>query len=162
MAKEHIELKKRESIIDDLNRLHDEISRRAYDLFRNHEGFLLGPLGDWFRAERELVWRPAVELREKDGQFELVAALAGVDPKNLDVQVTPHDILITAEGHHQHDERHGKVHVCEFKTGRLFRTVHFPHPIDPDRVKAEYRNGMLHVTAAMAKRATKTVDVHAA
>jgi HSP20 family protein len=162
MAKEHVELKKRDSILEDLNRIHEEVSRRAYDLFQNHEGFLAGSLGDWFRAEREVIWRPAVELREKDGHFELAVALAGVDPKDLDVQVTPQDILITAESRHQHDEQHGTVHVCEFKAGRLFRSIRLPQPIDPDTVKASYRNGMLHVTADLAKQATHKVDVQAA
>jgi HSP20 family molecular chaperone IbpA len=63
-----------------------------------------------------------------------VAAVAGVEPKDLDVQVTPEDV----------------------------RSVHLPDKIDPDSAKAEYRNGMLRLTAAVAKAAPKKVDVHAA
>ena len=157
-----IQVKKPNSILKDLTELHESINKRAYELFLSPEGLLGGPLSDWFRAERELVWRPAIELRQKDGQFELEAALAGVDPKNLDVQVTPEDILITATGEHSHETKEGTIHVCEFASGRLFRSVHLPERIDPESVKAEYRNGMLRLTATVAKTATKKVDIQAA
>lgn len=162
MAKEEVELKKTDSIFEELNRLHEVISQRAYDLFCNHKGFLTGPLDDWLRAERELVWRPAIELRQKDGQIELVAAIAGMEPKDLDVQVTPDDILITGATEHHHDTKEGTVHFCEFKSGQLFRSIHLPNTIDPDSAKAEYRNGLLRLTAAVAKASAKKVDVQAA
>ena len=113
-------------------------------------------------AERELVWKPAVELRQKDGQFEVLAATPGVEAKDLDVQITPEDLLITADIHHEHTAEEGAVQLCEFKAGKLFRSVHFPEKIDPESVKAEYRNGMLRLTAAVAKAAPTEVDVKAA
>jgi HSP20 family protein len=162
MAKTLIELKKTDSILNELDQLHDAISRRAYDLFRHHEGLPTDPLDDWLCAERDLVWRPAVALREKDGQIELLAALAGVNAADLDVRVTPEEILITGKTEHHHEARHGTVHLCEFAPGRLFRTVHLPERIDPDSAKAELRNGMLHMTAAVATAETQKIDVHAA
>jgi hypothetical protein len=30
-------------------------------------------LADWFSAERQLVWKPAIELRQKETQFEVLA-----------------------------------------------------------------------------------------
>jgi HSP20 family molecular chaperone IbpA len=48
---------------------------------------------DWLEAERELVWKPAIELEERDNEFLLEMAAAGVDPKDFDIQVTPEDIL---------------------------------------------------------------------
>ena len=40
-------------------------------------------LGDWLSAERELVTAPVVELRERDGTYTIVAAVPGVDPKDI-------------------------------------------------------------------------------
>ncbi len=162
MAKEHVALRKTDSVLDELERLHEDISQRAYDLFREHEGLFTGPVNDWLRAERELVWRPAVELRQKDGEIELLAAVAGVEPKDLDVRVTPHDILITAATEHRHESIEGTVHLCEFEGGRLFRSIHLPDAIDADSVKAECRNGLLRLTAAISKASPKNVNVQAA
>jgi HSP20 family protein len=160
MAKEDVQLTKTDSILDELTRLHNEISRRAYDFFCGPEG--RGPLGDWFRAEQELVWIPAIELRQKNGGFELEASIAGVDPKNLDVQITPQDILIKGRARHRHETQEEIVHVCEFSAGQLFRSIHLPGRIDPDTAKAECRNGVLHLTVKVAKAMPRKIDVQAA
>lgn len=165
MVKTQIELKKTDSILDEITRIHDDISRRAYALSQSNE-FWSDALESWLRAERELVWRPAVELRQTDGRFELVAALPGVNARDLDVQVTPEDVLIKADRRQQHDSTEGTVHVREFSSGKLFRSIHLPDRIDPESVTAEYRDGLLRLTATVAKAAAqtapKTVAVQAA
>lgn len=121
-----------------------------YDLFRQRGSLLGDDLRDGFAAEDEIIWKPAVEVRRKNDQFVVTAALAGVDAKDLDVKVTPEALLITAETHHEHDQAQGEVHVCEFRSGKLFRRVSFPEKIDPDKVTAEYRDGILHLQATIA------------
>jgi HSP20 family molecular chaperone IbpA len=161
VAKTDIQLRETDTIVEEIDRLHQAISRRAHEFFRNKTNG--SPLVDWLTAERELVWKPAVELRTKDGQFEILAAVAGVEPKDLDVQVTPEDVLIKANVDHEHTVEEGTVRMCEFVSGNLFRSVHLPEKIDPNSVKAEYRNGMLRLTAAIAKAAApRNVEVKAA
>lgn len=163
MARNDIALRKAETIVNELDQLHTAISRRAYDLFRNRGSLWGGPLVDWLDAERELVWKPAIELRQKDSQFEVLAATPGVEAKDLDVQITPEEILIKADIQHKHTPEEGAVEVCEFIAGQLFRSVHFPEKIDPDSATAEYRNGMLRVTASIAKPVARTkVEIAAA
>ena len=162
MARKDIELRTADTIFEELDQIHRAISRRAYDLFKDRGALWGSALADWVNAERELVWKPAVELRQKDGQFEVLAATPGVEAKDLDVQITPEDLLITADIHHEHTAEEGAVQLCEFNAGKLFRSVHFPEKIDPESVKAEYRNGMLRLTAAVAKAAPTEVDVKAA
>jgi HSP20 family molecular chaperone IbpA len=52
--------------------------------------------------------------------------------------------------------------VCEFQSGQLFRSIHLPEPIDPDSVKAEYKNGLLRLTARIAMKVPTKVDIKAA
>lgn len=151
MARNDIELKKTDSILDELESIQRAVSRRAYEFFRNRGTPWGDAMSDWLNAERELVWRPAVELRERDGEIEVLAATPGVEAKDLNVQVTPQDLLIKAEVDHEHTPEKGAVQLCEFKSGRLFRSIHFSEPIDPNTVKADYRDGMLRLTAAKAK-----------
>ena len=160
MARSDIALRKAETIFNELDQLQTAIRQRAYDLFRTEGTRGGGPLGDWLNAERQLVWKPAIELRQKNGQFEVLAATPGVEAKDLDVQITPEDVLIKANIHHQHTPEEGTVQVCEFTGGQLFRSVHFPEQIDPESAVAEYRNGMLRVTASIAKPAAqKKVEI---
>jgi HSP20 family protein len=161
MARTNIHARRTDTIIDELRQLNEAISRRAHEFFRNHTHG--DALADWLTAERELVWKPAVELRQKNGHFEVLAAVAGVDAKDLDVQATPDDILIKAAVDHKHESKEGTVQICEFERGNLFRSIHLPEKIDPASVKAEYRDGMLHLTAAIAKAAApQKIDVAAA
>ncbi len=164
MAKSDIEVRKADSIFNELDRLHQAIRQRAYDLFSRNGGTLGGgALTDWLSAERDLVSKPAVEVRQKDGQFEVIAALPGLEAKDLDVQITPQDLLIKAETMHEHTSNTGTVHRCEFDRGKIFRSIHFPEKVDPNSVRADYRNGMLHLTAAIAKAAiAQKVEIKAA
>ena len=86
------------------------------------------------------------------------AAVAGINAKELDVQVTPGAVLIQGNGAHRH--RPGEiVHSCEFRPGRLFRSVEFPRPVDPDQVRADYQNGLLRVWARAADDEVRKVDL---
>jgi len=161
MARNDVALRKAETIFNELDELRTAISRRAYDLFRKRGNPWGSPLTDWLNAEQQLVWRPAIELRQKDRQFEVLAATPGVEAKDLDVEITPEDMLIKAGIHHKHTPEEGAVQVCEFTAGQLFRSVHFPEKVDPDSATAEYRNGMLRVTASIAKPAAQKVEITA-
>lgn len=161
MATKDVVLRKAETILDELERLHTSISRRAYDLFRTRGGVGIGgSVADWLTAERQLIWKPVIELRQKGTQFEVLAATPGVEAKDLNVQITPDDMLIKADVHHEHVPEEGAVQLCEFTDGQLFRSVHFPERVDPNSAAAEYQNGMLRVTATIAAPApNKTVEV---
>jgi HSP20 family protein len=146
-------IKKTESIFDELKKMQDRIMHRAYDMFESNGRALGRDLEHWFNAERELVWKPAIELSEKDEKFHVSVAIPGVDPKTLDIEVAPDYLLIKAEVHHEHTSDNGEVHICEFETGSLFRSIRFPKRVDPTRVQAEFKNGMLYLTAAVAEEA---------
>jgi HSP20 family protein len=146
-----VQPRKVETVFDEVNRIEKQIMQRAYDLFLNRDALDGGDLEDWFTAERELTWKPAVELSEKEAELVVQAALPGVEAKDLDVQVTPDDLLIKAATSHTHKEEEGTVHLCEFRSGELFRRIHFPKKVDPNGVKAEYSNGLLRITAPIAK-----------
>jgi len=148
----NVKLQRRGSVLDRIEAIQQQITERAFDLF-NRRGAAVGrALDDWLGAERETIWKPPVELVEKDGEFLVEAAISGVPPKEMDVQITAEELLIQGNGAHQH--RPGEiVHSCEFRPGTLFRTVRFPRRIDPDKVRAEYHDGLLRVWAPAAKDA---------
>ena len=142
------------SIVDELEQIHRRVSERAFELFRT-SGSSNSPDENWLTAERELLWQPAVEMCQKDGEFEVRAALAVVDPKDVALTVTSEDLLIKGNGGHEHRPEQGTVHLCEFSRGQLFRPIRFPEPIDPQNVAAAYRNGLLIVTAPIASDPAK-------
>ena len=159
----NILMTQKDSVLDQIEEIGQRIAQRAYELFRERDGQSDDPLNDWLRAEAEVLWKPAVEVREKDGVFTVLTAMAGVEPKDITVDITSQDLVVMAETSHQHAGETGQVHQCEFVRGELFRSVHFPNPVDSDKAKAEYRNGLLTVTVpATAKAAAGPVEIKAA
>lgn len=150
-----------DSLLDDIETTQRRIAVRAAEIFRERGGRLGHAVEDWLKAERETIWRPALEVRRTTDAFVVEVAVAGLDPKQFDVRVTPTELLLAADVHHADREQKGEVVLCEFVNGPLFRTYRFPEPIDPVRVSAEYRNGILRVTAPLAHPARK-VEIRAA
>jgi HSP20 family protein len=146
-------IRKISSILDEINQMQDRIMRRAYDIFERNGRVFGRDLDHWLQAEKELLWKPALELREANGEFVLEAAVSGVDPKDLEIEVTPEDIVLKADIQHEHEEKKGAVHICEFQSGRMFRSIHLPKRINPDKVKVEIQNGLLMLTAEIAEEA---------
>jgi len=155
---ESLAIRKTFSVLDEVNDIQERITQRAYEIFERNGAVFGRELDNWLEAEEELLWKPSIELCEKDGELLLEAALSGVDPNDVEIEVTPEDIILKAETQHQHQEEKGTVHICEFKTGTMFRSIHLPIKINPDRVKAEFNNGLLRLTAQIAQetRATKS------
>jgi HSP20 family molecular chaperone IbpA len=160
---EAVPIRKPASIFDHMKQMQDQIMHRAYEIFERNGSTLGRDLENWTEAERELIWKPAFELSEKDGRFQLEVAIAGVEAKDIDIEVTPDDVVITAKTEHDHSEQKGTVHYCEFRSGRMFRAIHLPKKIDPDKVKAEFKNGLLRLTAQIAQEArARTIKPEAA
>jgi HSP20 family protein len=158
-----VPIRRPSSILDRMLETQDRIMRRAYEIFEQNGSMLGRDLENWSRAEHELTWKPAIELSEKDGVFQLEVALSGVEAKDINIEVTPEDIVLTADTQHRHADQKGVVHYCEFETGKMFRAIHVPNKIDPDKVKAEFKNGLLRLTAPIAAEArAKTIKPEAA
>ena len=158
-----VAVKKSESLWNQIQDIESRIMRRAYDIFRNNGSIFGKDMENWLKAEQELLWKPAIELKEKDNKYELHAAVAGVDTKDIKVEVTAEGVQIQGETRTEKNEEKGETCISEFQSGSLFRSIQFPKKIDPNKVKAEIRNGMLTVTAAIAEEAKpKKVEIHAA
>ena len=96
-SKMSIQLRSVDSITEEVLRLQNDIAKRAYEIFLSNSSPVDHALNDWLAAENELACRPGLELREKDNAFDAQLALAGYEPKEIDVRVTPDQLLMKAE-----------------------------------------------------------------
>ena len=147
---EPLRVRTSDSILEDLDRMRGRIMERAYELFDLRGRRNGGELEDWLDAEHELTFRPPIELSQEDGALTIEAAIPGFEPSDLEVQVTAEDILIQSD-RNRPPRPAETVHQCELSHGRVFRDVCLPLRIDPTKAEAEYRSGMLRVTAPLAK-----------
>lgn len=163
MSKAEVSITSTHSIIDEIMRRQEMVARRAFELFKSHEDLFSADFEDWLQAERELFPQPSIELRKMDNHFEIDAALPGVDPKKIDIKVTAEDVLITGEREAPKAEPMTAEAAGKTSDGKVqyFRSIHLPEPIDPKSVKADYKQGLLHLTAPIVKSEPRTIEVTA-
>jgi len=46
--------------------------------------------------------------------------------------------------------------------GSMFRSIHLPKKVNPEAVKAEYKNGILKIQAPLSKEQTRKIEIDAA
>jgi HSP20 family molecular chaperone IbpA len=149
MAK--ITIKKCDSISDQVEQIRAEVRARAYEISKRNGSEPGRDLEYWLEAERELINRPCIELREQENGYDATIAAPGMDPRDLKVSVSRTAVLVTTEVSHEHKEDTSKLLLCDFARGRLFREIEFPREINPDSVKLDFKAGVLRLKAEIAK-----------
>jgi HSP20 family protein len=114
-------------------------------------GRLFGPGGDAGFALRD--W-PRINLREDADHIYVEALLPGIDPEKLDMNVLGNTLTLAGARTGSEGESNGRTwHRRERGAGRFLRSIELPVEINPDRVKAEYQNGLLLVTLPKVEEA---------
>jgi len=114
----------------------------------------------WLGLER----RPSLSLdiAETDDEVIVTAELPGVDPKEVDISLHDNVLAIKGEKKHEEEEKGKDYQRLERAYGAFSRRVTLPSYIDPDKVQATYKDGILTVTIgkkAEAKRKVIKVDI---
>jgi HSP20 family protein len=109
------------------------------------------------RDNSEATWMPAMELADTGDNFVLKAQLPGIDPKDVDVQVTPEAISIYGERRYENTEEKPGYVRSEFRYGKFHRVLPLPARIQNDSVQAEYKDGILTLTLAKVTEARNKV-----
>ncbi|MGB7624904.1 MAG: Hsp20/alpha crystallin family protein [Terriglobia bacterium] len=99
--------------------------------------------------------RRAYNLFESNSQFIIEADVAGTSPSDLDIQVFPNHIEITSASTPDDASRGHRTHCHELNQGEIESCIQLPRPIDPEKVSAEFHNGILQIRAEIAGEMTK-------
>jgi HSP20 family protein len=96
------------------------------------------------------------ELTEGD-ELVIRAELPGIDPdKDVQVEVDDGMLRISAQRTESSEKKERHVHRSEFRYGSFVRTIAVPKDVQPDRITATYKDGVLEVRvpeSAAAKQA---------
>ena len=86
---------------------------------------------------------PVNVFRQGDG-FAIVAEIPGVEKSDINIEVKDNQVRISGRRSARENED-VSVHRRERVVGEFDRTIPFRPQIDPDGVKAEYRDGVLAI-----------------
>src|SRR5512140_2800102 len=119
-----------------LSDLRDEIDR----LFET-------PFSELTRASQLLSsWTPALDLHEDKEKIVVKVELPGM--KKEDIEISLHDGNLSVSGERKSEEKFEGAEVCRAErfVGRFQRSVALPSAVAPDKVHAQYKDGVLTVT----------------
>jgi HSP20 family protein len=90
-------------------------------------------------------WAPAVDIYEQDGNLVLKAELAGVDPKDVDVRVENNVLTLHGERKLDGEVKKDDYRRVERSYGSFSRSFSLPTVVDTEKIKAEYKDGVLRL-----------------
>ena len=96
---------------------------------------------------------PALNLTDDGNHFYVRAELPGVDPESLDISVVEGQLLIRGERKIEPEEQKAGYHRRECEAGFFRRTMTSPARVDPGKVSADMKNGVLPVILPRAEEA---------
>jgi HSP20 family protein len=124
--------------MSEFDRLQDEINK----------------LFDWnYPENRGLFDRslsPAVDLMENENEIVMVCDLPGIKKDDLDLSISRNVITIKGEKKNEVKKEGQKTFRNETWNGTFQRTISLPETVDPDKVEANMKDGVL--TVKVAKR----------
>lgn len=94
---------------------------------------------------KELNFVPAAELNETPEAIDLKLEIPGINPDDLEVQVTADAVSISGERKNETNTTENGVTRSEFRYGSFHRIIPLPVSIKNEQVSAEYKNGILHL-----------------
>ena len=126
--------------------LHRDVNRLFDGVLRDFDLPLARNLG-WANG-----W-PRVEVSDTDKEVKVVAELPGMDEK--DIELTLRDGVLTLKGE-KHAESEGSVY-SERWHGSFQRSLELGPEVDPDKVTASFKKGVLTVTLGKRPEALNEV-----
>ena len=104
---------------------------------------------------------PDVELTETDGEVHVSAEIPGMSQKDIDVSLSAdhRHLLLRGEKKREREEKKGTMYRSERIFGSFHRVLPLPAEVNPDKVDARYKNGVLDITMKKADEKAGTTHI---
>jgi HSP20 family protein len=128
----------------------DNLRREIDEAFRGGHS---RPLASPFLSSATARRFPLVNFSEDDGHVYVEALVPGVDPSGIDLSVMRNTVTISGERKPFVEQKGQIVHRSELGSGLFSRTVELPVDIDPNKISAECKDGIMLITLGKAEHA---------
>jgi HSP20 family protein len=91
-------------------------------------------------------WAPPVDILENDNELVLKADVPDVELKDINIEIEHGTLTLKGERKFEKSDQDQGYHRIERSYGQFVRCFSIPDTVDTEKVKAEYKNGVLSVT----------------
>lgn len=136
----------------EINRLFDDFDGDFWRFPRRQMAFDIEPF--WRRATS---WStvPAVDLGEKEKEYEITAELPGMDESNIEVKLSGDRLTIRGEKKEEKEEKKKDYFLSERRYGSFERSFQVPADVDANKIDATFKKGVLKVVLPKSVEALK-------
>ena len=126
----------------DLSDIQSEMNRLFFDGFFGRPSQVAGV---------ERVWGPAVDMYETRDELVITAELPGLNEKDIHLSIIGDMLTIRGERRWNQEVKQENSYRAERWFGKFERALPLPIPVQAEKVKASYRDGVLTVTLPKAE-----------
>ena len=94
---------------------------------------------------------PAVNIWTNDEGLLITAEMPGVHPDDINIDVNADALSISGERKPDEAARDANYHRRERAHGSFSRTIQLPFMVDPNKVEAKFKNGVLMISLPRAE-----------
>lgn len=99
---------------------------------------------------------PSIDLKESDNKYLLDADVPGMSESDLDINFKNNTLTIRGEKKSEVEEKNSDYVCVERTFGSFRRDIPFSDEIDQDAIKANLKDGVLHVELAKKEKGKST------
>ncbi|MGQ0537522.1 MAG: Hsp20/alpha crystallin family protein, partial [Gemmatimonadaceae bacterium] len=123
------------------------LARELDDFVRGRFGRFFGDGFDIDTPGETIGWSPAVDVVETEKSIKLTAELPGLAKDNVNVSVDSGVLAIRGEkkSERKEDDKDERYHLWERSYGAFERAFTLPTTVDPDKITADFKDGVLVV-----------------
>lgn len=123
----------------------EPLARVRSEFDRIFDDFWHRPMGVDLARRIQGLSGPALELRDKGNEYELIAEVPGLKPKEIEIKVTDNMLRLSGEKKEEYEESQEGYLFSERRYGHFERAVELPRGIDQTKIKASTRDGVLSI-----------------
>ncbi|MGA2976663.1 MAG: Hsp20/alpha crystallin family protein [Spirochaetia bacterium] len=105
---------------------------------------------------------PPVDVRETDAEYLMEVELPGLTEKDVEVKLDNTLLTISSNKNEKKEEKKNGYVMRERRSSQFSRSFVLPESVDREKIGAEFKNGILHLSFPKAPAAKpKTIEVKA-
>lgn len=105
---------------------------------------------------------PAVDVREKEGEYLMEVEIPGLTEKDIELEVEENLLTLSSKKEEEKEKKENGYLIRERSLSEFTRSFVLPKEVNRDKIKAEFKNGLLTVSLPKTpKTKPKLIDVSA-
>lgn len=103
-----------------------------------------------FDATPTADWCPRADVIEKDNSYEVTVELPGIEKDAVKVSVGKGVLTVSGETKAEHKDEGRGYYRLERRYGTFSRSFELPEGVDPEKIEASFKNGLLKLSVPKA------------